>query len=519
MRQLQTYTPRERNMYLIAMFGQNMIFSTIPMFTNYMLRDILFVPAITVGVIMTIAQVWDAVNDPIMGTIVDRTRSKYGKCRPWLLWAPGLVFVFTMLCFLCPPYQYGEGASAWGNMGVIAWALGGYILFDLAYTMGDIPLWGITALMTEDEKHRQKLQAAARIVGGIGGGMAMALFQPMALALGKSLGSDRRGVILTALGFTALGYVTFQMSGIFVREKIVPRSEKKNGIADNFKMLWRNRPFRQLLVSGVLGTPRNIATLVAVPLITYYFSAKDPGKALLYTALIGGATGIGMFPAQILAPKLLDRFSKRGMYIFSNMGELPVNILTFLLYLASLKVPGGLTNGVFLALFALLFLLKGAVSGLNIVVQTAMITDAIDYEDYIHHVRPDGVFFSGLTFMAKIGNGISTLVYQMLSALVGLSGVNIMILQNMIDSGKAPLDVMLRGSQAAVHSFAGGALTGNQVFNFFTMMFFAMSIVPAIANVLAVIPMRKYDLSDAKYAEVLEALQARRREEGELAEV
>ena len=170
-------------------------------------------------------------------------------------------------------------------------------------------------------------------------------------------------------------------------------------------------------------------------------------------------------------------------------------------------------------MFAALFLLKGAASGLNIVVQTAMITDAIDYEDYIHHVRPDGVFFSGLTFMAKIGNGVSTLIYQSLSALVGLSGVNIMILQNMIDSGKAPLDVMLRGSQAVVHSFAGGALTGNQVFNFFTMMFFAMSIVPAISNLLAVLPMRGYALTDEKYAEVLDTLQARRREEGELAEV
>ena len=278
-------------MYLVAMFGQNMIFNAIPMFTNYMLRDVLFVPAITVGVIMTIAQVWDAVNDPIMGTIVDRTRSKYGKCRPYLLWAPGLVFVFTMLCFLCPPYQYGEGASAWGNIGVIAWALGGYILFDLAYTMGDIPLWGITALMTEDEKHRQKLQAAARIVGGIGGGMAMALFQPIALFVRQKLPSqsDRLSIVLVALVFTGVGFIAFQMSGIYVREKIVTHSETKNGIADNFKMLWRNRPFRQLLISGVLGTPRNIATLVAVPLITYYFSAKDPGKALLYTALIGSA--------------------------------------------------------------------------------------------------------------------------------------------------------------------------------------------------------------------------------------
>jgi len=519
MQQLKTYTPRERNMYLIAMFGQNMIFNVIPMFTNYFIRDVLFIPAITVGVIMTVAQVWDAINDPIMGTIVDKTRSKYGKCRPYLMWAPGFVAVFTMLCFLCPPYQYGAGASPWHNAGVVAWALCGYFLFDLAYTAGDIPLWGITALMTEDEKHRQKLQAAARIIGGIGGGMAMALFQPIALAVGKTLGSDRLGVILVALGFTALGFVTFQMAGIFVREKITTNHQKKaNGVADNFRMLWRNKPFRQLLVSGVLATPRNIVMLVAVPLVTYYFAAKDPGKALFYTAVIGGGTFLGMLPAQVFAPRLLDRYTKRGLYIACNLGELPANVLMFVMYLASLKVPGGLTNTGMLAVLVVLFCVKGAASGLNIVVQTAMITDTIDYEDYVNHARPDGLFFSGLTFMAKIGNGISTLAYQSLSALVGLSGVNIMILQNMIDSGKAPLDVMQRGSETIVHHFAGGALTAHQIYLFFTMMFFAISIIPAIANVLAVLPMRKYELTDAKYAEVLEALQARRRIEGELAE-
>jgi len=434
------------------------------------------------------------------------------------MWAPAGVYIFTMLCFLCPPYRYGAGVSPWSNVGVIAWALVCYILFDVFYTAGDIPLWGITALMTEDEKHRQKLQAAARIIGGIGGGMGMLLFQPIALAVGKQLGSDRLGAILTALGFTTLGFAAFQMAGIFVREKIVVKSEKKNGVADNFRMLWRNRPFRQLLVSGVLATPRNIVALVAVPLVTYYFASKDPGKALFYTALIGGGTFAGMFPAQIFAPKLMERFGKLKLYWVCNLVELPVNLLLFVLYLVSLRIPGGLTNGGLLALLMVLFLVKGAAMGLFIVLQTAMISDTVDYEDYTNHVRPDGVFFSGLTFMAKIGNGLSTLLYQSLSALVGLSGVNIMILQNMLDRGKVPREVMVRGGDMVVHRIAEGALTSGQIFNFFTMMFLAISIIPAIANVLALLPMRKYELTDEKTSQVLEALQARRREEGELAE-
>ena len=520
--QLKTYTSRERNMYLTAMFGQNMMFNTINMFTNYFAKDVLFIPAMTLGVIMTIAQVWDAINDPIMGTIVDKTRTKYGKCRPYLIFAPGFVFVTSMLCFLCRPYDNFQGGLSGHNVMVVGWALLGYILVDLAYTTGDIPLWGITALITEDEKHRQKLQAAARIVGGIGGGMAMALFQPIALQLGRTLGSaekpdDHRASVLVAFLFLAIGFVTFQMAGIFVKEKIVPANKGKS-MAGNVKMLWANKPFRQLLVSGVLGSPRNLMGLVSVPLITYYFASKDPGKALFYTAVFGGAMAVGTFPAQGLAHKLTERFSKRSLYIFSNLVEVPTNILLFALFLGSANMRDGLTNVFLIVPVILTFVVKGFASGLFSVIQTNMIADAVDYEDYTNHQRPDGVFFSGLTFMAKLGNGVSTLIYQSLSALVGLSGLNIKILQDMIDTGGVPRDLMRRGSQTVVHRSMGGMLTGNQLYGFFAMMFFAVSILPAISNLLAVLPMRKYALPDDRYAEILEALQERRRVEGELAE-
>jgi len=198
---------------------------------------------------------------------------------------------------------------------------------------------------------------------------------------------------------------------------------------------------------------------------------------------------------------------------------LPANLLLFVAYLASLGLAGGLTHPAMLVVLFVLFLLKGAAMGLFIVLQTAMIADAVDYEDYANRQRPDGVFFSGLTFMAKIGNGLSTMLYQTMSAIVGMSGVNLMILQNMLDSGKVPREMMRRGSEAVVHRIAEGALTSGQIFNFFTMMFIAISVIPAIANILALLPMRRYELDEAKTAEVLDALQARRREEGELAEV
>ena len=446
--ELKTYSPKERNMYLTATFGQQMMYNTINMFTSYFARDVLFIPAMTVGVIMTVAQVWDAINDPLMGIIADKTRTKAGKCRPYLLVAPGLIYVTTMLCYLCSPYQHGAGASAGHNAMVAAWALIGYMLVDLAYTMGDIPLWGITALMTENEKHRQKLQALARAIGGIGGGISIALFQPIALQFGQWMGKnglpdDRKGSILTAFILLTVGFATFQLAGVFVKEKIVPADKGKGkGLDGTFRMLWQNKPFRQLMVSGILSSPRNLIGLVSVPLVNYYFASKDPGKALFYTALFGIGIAVGQFPVQGLSHKLLERWSKRTLYVASNLIEIPVNILLFALFFASLNVRDGLTNVFLLAPMFLTFVVKGATSGLYYVLQANMIADTVDYEDYNNHRRPDGLFFAGLTFLAKISNGVSTLIYQSLSAAVGLSGLNIMVLQNMIDTGKIPRDMM-----------------------------------------------------------------------------
>ncbi|MCL1952256.1 MAG: MFS transporter, partial [Oscillospiraceae bacterium] len=176
--QLRTYTPLERNMYLAGLFGQNIIFSVAAGFTNYYMQSVLFIPVSIIGVTLVIAQVWDAFNDPIMGTIVDKTRTKWGKCRPYLLFVPVINGVITMLCFLCLPYDNGAGASAAHNALIALWAGGFYVLWGMTYTAGDIPLWGISALMTEDEKHRQKLQAGARLAAGIGSAVAVLGFQP-----------------------------------------------------------------------------------------------------------------------------------------------------------------------------------------------------------------------------------------------------------------------------------------------------------------------------------------------------
>jgi len=527
--QLKTYSKKERNAFLTGLMGQNIIFNIMAVFTSYFMRDVLLVPAAVLTVILFAVPVFDAVTDPFMGVFVDKTKTRWGKCRPWLLVTPALVFLFVMLSFSTGVYQYGEGASMARNVGIVVFATAMYLIWGIVYMAGDIPLWGITSLMTEEESHRKKLQAYARAAAGIGAAFGLLGFPPIATAIGHHIGDERMGFIIAALIFGLLGCGTFQLVGVFCKEKISPPKADIN-VRENFKMAWQNKPFRQLLISGVLASPRQLLLIVAMPLVSYYFASRDPLMMMVYMALLGGGMFGGMFVAMALVPKLLARFSKKQVYNWSLILDVPPSFILFGLFLlsVSLGVPGGMTNAWILIPAALMFAVKGTCMGLFSVLQTNMISDAVDYEDYTNNRRPDGVFFSGQTFIVKVGNGICLLLYSGLSALVAFSGVNIRILQNMIDSDYAyiPREVMQRGSDFVAHTYyfanhageyVGGALTANNLFWFFAVMFFCVSVLPGVGAALAAIPTWKYELTEERHAEVLLALQQRRRQ-GEEAE-
>ena len=168
---MNTYTKKERNMYLLGLLGQNMIYNIIASGMAFYFRSVIFTPAMAISILMGVARVWDAINDPMMGTIVDKTRSKWGKCRPYLFHVPSAVLIVTVLTFVNGQYSASNPASK--NVLIIGWAAVSYILWGMTYTAGDIPLWGITSLMTESNKDREKLLSLARIVAAIGGAAVM----------------------------------------------------------------------------------------------------------------------------------------------------------------------------------------------------------------------------------------------------------------------------------------------------------------------------------------------------------
>lgn len=507
---LRTYTKKEKNMYLIGMTGQNIIYNIFNvLLSSYYLQNVLYIPAITVSTIITLARVWDAFNDPIMGTIVDRTRSKWGKCKPYLMVIPIPIGIITILNFVNYTFDVNAGTFTGRNAFIVIWAAFIYVMFGMSYTVGDIPLWSVTALMTEDEKDRQKLISLARICGGIGGGIALLALQPLALSVGQSLESrfedahtaEQYGFIVVAVIATLISVLMFQMAGLGIKERITP-SEKTYTVKQNFQLMWRNKPFRQILLSGILGSPRSVMMIVAMPLVTYYYASKDPLMALLYIAFLGGGLFIGQFVATAFVPKLLEKHSKKNLYNYANLLVVIPNIILFFVYRSA---PDKMVEPIYMVISFLVFVINGVSLGITMVIQTYMVADAVDYEEYTNGIRPDGVFFSGLTFLAKISSGIAQIIYGIACTAVGFSDVNI----KAIDEFVAKSDVLLREAMMTTHP---------QFLSFMTMLFFIITIPSAIGGLLAVIPTWNYALDDKTHKSILEELN-RRRHENDAAEI
>lgn len=523
---VKTYTKKELVGYLAGMFGQNLIYNIVSTGLYFYFQNVICLPAMALGWIMTIARVWDAINDPMMGTIVDKTKSKWGKCRPYLIIFPGIIGLVTILAFLNGNYATADTTAS--KVLIVAWAAISYIAWGMCFTVCDIPLWGITSLMTEDENDRSKILGLARMVAGIGGisvlvvQVAQALGSVFAGKVDKNAAdydvlvqqANQKGFIVTVIIMTVIAVIFFECAGLFTREK-VNQSEKSYTFAENFKIMFGNKPFRQILISGILRSPIQLLMIVAMTLVTYYYAngnimniivSNEDGSfaGINWQILIGlGSVAVGLFVGQFVAmgitPVIIKKVEKKTLYnIYSIGGAIP-----FALIYVFYKVSGGdLTTTFWSIIIGICMLFASASFGGINVLQSVMIADCVDYEEYTNGVRTDGVFFSGQSFITKLSAGISTIISSAVFASVGYSGKNVDTLNKAIEKG------------ASFITYDGGTGAGKYA----AAMFFLISIPTAIGMVLSAIPTLKYALSDKEHSRILDELVAKRKSEGKDAE-
>lgn len=406
--------PKEAIAYSIAGFGQNFICTIIGSYLTVFMTDALLFGsadvmvggvsgAMAVAFLMLGTRIYDACNDPIMGSIVDRTRTKWGKCRPYLKWMPIPIAVMTILCFC--PFLQPKTVATFVIISVV------YVIWSMVYTVVDVPYWGLSTCMTNNTTIRGNVLTVARLLSTLGAGIVTVGVPIITSAVtNKYKGAD--GAVLPqfidanantlkwtyfvcALVFTGIAIPMFYYGFRNTKERFTS-TETPPSLGHNLKLLFKNRELLLVVLSGILGGARMVYTYTGGLYFAKYV-LKEEGLYSLITLLVvpGGAV------ASILVPWMTKKFTKKWAYIGVHvLGAVVMFAMYFIGYDANWK----------LVLCAIGLVLLGIPQGVNNIVTYAMIGDTVEYLEWKTGERAEGICFAMQTFINKIGMAIGAFI-------------------------------------------------------------------------------------------------------------
>jgi len=340
--------------------------------------DTFGISAAAAGTIMLVARLWDMVSDPLMGVIADRTRSRWGKFRPYIVWTALPYSVLAVLTFSTPDI---------GQTGKVIYAAVTYLLLMTAYTAINLPYSSLGAVMTSDSYERTSLNTYRFVCAFIGQLIVSGLALTLAGYFGG--GDTARGYRLTVTLFAVVAFVLFLVTFLTTRERIQPPKAQQDSLAQDFRILLRNRPWLILAVVGVVSFVMFALQNLSLAFYFKYYVGREESVQLFN--VVGSVALIVALP---LSKPLAQRFGKRNVFIASSLLS---GTFFSLLYL-----PGADSMG---WVYALNVLGKMAYAPAVPLLWT-MIADAADYGEWTTGRRATGLFFSAATFAQKGGWGL-----------------------------------------------------------------------------------------------------------------
>ncbi len=391
----------EKASYGLGAVGKDMVYMLSASYILYYYQDILGVSAIAMGVILMAARVFDAFNDPIMGVIVAKTRTKWGKFRPWLLIGTLLNSVLLYFMFAAPPALDGGG--------LIAYAAITYILWGVTYTMMDIPFWSMIPAFTESGKERENLSTLARSCAGVGSALVTIITMKCVYSLGQ--GNERVGFARFALILAVLFVVFITITCVCIKERSTVDMESPS-VGQMFKALLQNDQAMTIVVSIVLI---NCSLYITSNLVIYFFK-YDFGGAAWYNSYtlfntFGGA--IQILSMMVMFPLLRRFFSAIKVFYLSFIMAI-VGYATLLAFML-LNVTS------IFALFVPAFFIFAAF-GMLTVLTTVFLANTVDYGQWKNKRRDESVIFSMQTFVVKLASGVAALIAAVCLSITKLNG-------------------------------------------------------------------------------------------------
>lgn len=397
---------KEMVIYGIANGGQTMSYTFLSSYLTYFFVNVFNIEPGAVATMIFVLGIWDTVNDPFMGAIIDRTRSRYGKLRPYLFLVPIPLAIATVMLFSGPMFFVGEPSN---SIKKIVYMYLSYVIWEMLYTIGDVPFWGLSASISPNPLDRSKTIGSARFISSIIGGIPGLVIAPVIDIVKAGTTSITLPQAFAVLGLvvSVLGMGLFSLSGICCKERILQPVDDPQ-LLDGFKSLIHNKPLLIIVLANVLGCLGGIWNTFQNYL---YIDVLGSASLGIILGVPGAITG---FLSYAVVPFLKKRMDNKQVLIFSTVFRAVLNAACFFIGL------GFLHNTVVLSI---IIVVRGAIYALfnavDMIIPTEMIGDTVDYMEWKTGKRNEGMSFSVLTFIGKFTGSMSKSFGTAALALIG----------------------------------------------------------------------------------------------------
>lgn len=378
----------ERLSYPLFGVGQTLIFGFVGQFLALYFTDYLYLPAMAVSAIFLVAKIWDAVNDPLFGMIVDRVHFRKNKFKPWLRVTAFAVPAFTVLLFWISP--------AWSMSAKLALATAGYVAWSMIYTVSDVPSFSLMTAMTSNNRERTSLLSYNSVAGALAAVLLVIVFAPKIEKVGFP-------AVATVIGLIACPLLCVYPFLAKERNR-APREKRRGGIRDVLRYLKENKYLTLFYASYCLNGVFNVSLTLTNYVMIYCLGGLE--YLATFTAI-----GVGpLIALYLLIPRLSQKFDRMTMYKFCLLVSLVLNIVIFFVGYGNIYVYGALA------------IVRTVIATPSTMLVATTTTDCIEYGHYKTGLRKEGLTFSLQTFANKFNNAIASALGMALLALVGYNG-------------------------------------------------------------------------------------------------
>lgn len=514
---LKNASTKEILAFSILPLGFFFIDCTVYTVINFYMTDVLKLSMGLVSIVLLGTKAWDAINDPIMGQIVEKTRTKWGKCRPYLLWIPIPLAITTALLFL--PVNFPESwniitkdGTNLGNAGNFIYMLIMYMVYITAFTAIEIPRNSLNPLVFPQKDHRVKAVSISNTIGSLGTVLPSVLIWTMAGLLGNGM-KDKTdmGYFYSALIFAVFGAGLIVISFFGMKEKVyIP--PKKEKASKNVKIILKDKRIIMLLLAAFFNGIINIGALFLsyfarwncigiLPMdkinnFIFELVGKNPNidAVAILPTILSVMSGISYMVSMMIVPTCLKKMSKKTLWIWMSFIGAAANIIIYVIGVYVIPyntIPGFI-------IYAILRFFTNFPVGMSLVLLVSIIADVTDSIEMEKGERLEATVYSFKGLLYKFSVALFNVVVLQVIDMLGYNAEKMEVLSQNVTK---PL--ITSTIQASI-------IDGVNYTTLLNGIFFMLTAFGAIGLILQAIPMMFFKFDENAFEEKLTAYRKER---------